>query len=108
MDGDDEVVGEVATVRADFFCFVLARTMATPLDHWQIRRLFVSKAVGKHHSGPGYAIQLLDVPLYLNLIMLLASQFMIRNDFPRYDIVEQIPTYSRLAHNVYGSSVYFS
>jgi hypothetical protein len=62
-DGDDEVVAEAATVRADVFCFVLARTMATSLD--QVRRLFVSKAVGKHHSGPGYAVLLF--PYYISL-----------------------------------------
>ena len=60
MDGDDaEVFSEAVMLRADFLCFVLARTMAASLD--QIRRLFVSKAVGKHHPARG-AVLLLDVP----------------------------------------------
>lgn len=45
MEGDDEDVAKVDMVRADFFCFVRARPMATSLD--QIRRLFVSKGIGK-------------------------------------------------------------
>ena len=47
MDGSDEEVSDV--VRVDFF---RARPMATSVDQIRPGRLFGSKAVGKHHSGP--------------------------------------------------------
>jgi len=63
MDGDDGVVAVADVVRAGCFCFVLARTMS--LD--QIRRLFVPKAVGKHHSGPGDAAAISSSPIRIQL-----------------------------------------
>jgi len=64
MDGEDGVVAVADVVRAGCFCFVRARTMS--LD--QIRQLFVSKAVGKHHSGPGDAVAVSLSPIRIQWV----------------------------------------